>query len=52
MKKVMKVMKVTEAMEVMVVMEWKAQSPGGEAEGRGRHIQGQPGEVSEAHLKL
>lgn len=29
--------------EVMKVMEGKAQSPGGEAEGRGRHTQGQPG---------
>lgn len=34
------VMKVTEAMEVM---EGKAQSPGGEPEGRERHTQGQPG---------
>lgn len=42
----MKVMKVTEAvevLEVMEVMEGKAQSPGGEAEGRGRHTQSQPG---------
>lgn len=29
--------------EVMKVMEGKAQSPGGGAEGRGRHTQGQPG---------
>lgn len=39
-------MKVTEAMEVteiMKVTEGKAQSPGGEAEGRGRHTQRQPG---------